>query len=300
MSTEKEGGLGPQDYLCYCILRELDTYQREGRSVTRTQFLKLPCIADHYLYDDHELDIGLPRYWYQYGEIVNEQPLSSSYYNVTPGEWGGHQVQPAPGISSDAFDVSEDVQQHISSVVRRVVSQFANQDSKEVKDFQYKNHAPNSFVRSFDEFREFVLNQDQQNASLADFSQGSVQSMEERGKEYLDELLMEYPADQYSDMYDLFLRWEDTARLLIDDGEFNDIEDLLGDFWETFSKVELRFQHAQNTPKEQKVRWMNERNEEINSFNIRLSEVRKDVLADRETSNIFESVTQSGTPDDLI
>lgn len=300
MSAEDNDRLDARDYLCYYLLRELDSRQRDGRSVTRTQFLKLPCIADHYLSSQFGIDVELPRYWYQYGEILNEQPLAGSYYNVTPGEWGGRRVQPAPGVSETVFDVSEDVRQRVHEVIRQVVSEFANRDSKAVKDFQYEHYAPNDFVRLFDEFREFVRDQKQQNATLADFVDGTIQSPEERGKELLDDLLVEYPADLYSDTYDLFLRWEDTTRLLLDDGEFDRARELLDDFWETFSKVELRLHHQHNTPQGQERRWRNERDDELSAFDARLTEVREEVLAGRETSDVFDSVARSGSPDGRI
>ncbi len=300
MSREDETGLGAHEFLCYHLLRQLDDRQHEGRSVTRTQFLKLPCIADRRLADRFEVDVELPRYWYQYGEILNEQPLDGHYYTVTPGEWGGQSVQPAPGTSEDAFDVPEGVKQSIRAVVREVVGEFANQESEAVKDFQYEQYAPNDFVVLFDEFREFLHDQDQQNAALTDFTDQSLESPEERGKERLGALLTAYPADKYSNMYDLFLRWEDTVRLLLDDGAFDAAEELLDDFWETFSKAELRFHHAQNTPKEQERRWLEERDEEISGFDDRLTEVRESALTNREPSDLLSTLADSETDDDLI
>lgn len=300
MSREDEAGLDAHEFLCYLLLRELDDRQREGRSVTRTQFLKLPCIADRLLSDRFDVDVELPRYWYRYGEILNEQPLDGHYYTVTPGEWGGHSVQPAPGITEDAFDVPETVEQPVRTVVRDVVGKFANQQSETVKEYQYEQHAPNRFVVLFDEFREFVRNQDQQNAALSDFADRALESPEKQGKEHLDELLAEYPPDLYSDMYDLFLRWEDTTRLLVEDGAFDRVEELLEDFWETFSKVELRFHHGQNTPIEQRRRWSEARDDEITGFDRRLGEVRESILVTREPGEVVGSLLESSPSDDLV
>lgn len=299
MSAEDDVDLDAREFLCYHLLQQLDARQHEGRSVTRTQFLKLACIADHHLLERFDVDVELPRYWYQYGEILNEQPLDGRYYNVTPGEWGGRSVQPAPGITEDSFDVPEDVERAIRTVVKESVGEFANEESSTVKEFQYDRYAPNDFVVLFDEFREFVRDQDHQNASLADFAGGSLESPERRGKEHLDQLLAEYPADLYSDMDDLFLRWEDTTRLLLEDGAFDDVEELLDDFWETLSKVELRFHHGRYTPEEQERRWSNERDDEIAGFDRRLTEVRESILATREPGDVIGSLVEADPSDDL-
>jgi len=299
MSASGEDDLDARDYLCYTLLEELEAAQ-PGRSITRTQFLKLTCIADRRLKDEHDLDIELPRYWYQYGEILNEQPISNSTYTMTSGPWGGKKIQPSPGISKNSFFIPPEISQAIYSVVHGVVSEFANEDADKIKNHQYEKYAPSGFIRRFDEFRSFLNDQDQQNASLADFGRGSLQSPEDEAYELLDELLAEYPVDLYSEMHQLFLRWEDTTRLLIEEGDFDKAESLLEDFWETFSKVELRHRHGQNTPESQKVRWLNERDDEIANLGDRLTEIREDVLFDREPNGILQTVAETDLSEDAI
>lgn len=300
MSAEEDKDFDARDFLCYFLLRELEAAQPEGRSVTRTQFLKLSCIADRRLFEKYNIDIDLPRYWYQYGEILNEEPISNSTYTVTPGEWDGKKVQPAPGISRDSFTVPGEIRQPLYSVVRQVAYEFAGKDTQEIKDHQYDEYAPTEFIRTFDEFREFIIDQDRQNASLADFATGSLQSPEDQAKELLDNLLAEYPVELYSEMYELFLRWDDTTRLLLEEGDFEAAEELLDDFWETFSKVELRHHHEQNTPENQQIRWVNERDDETASFRTRLTEMREELLSNREPSGTLQSIAQSDIAEDTF
>lgn len=299
MSASGEDDLDARDYLCYTLLEELEAAQ-PGRSITRTQFLKLTCIADRRLEEQHDLDIELPRYWYQYGEILNEKPISNSVYTETTGEWGGRKIQPSPGISRSSFYISPDISQAVYSVVHDVVGKFANDDAETIKDYQYQQYAPSGFIRRFDEFRSFLENQDEQNASLADFGSGSLQPPEEEAYELLDTLLAEYPVDLYSDMHRLFLRWEDTTRLLIEAGDFDTAENLLEDFWETFSKVELRHHHGQHTPESQEVRWLNEREDEIANLGTRLTEIREEQLSDRESNGILQTVAKTDLSEDAI
>jgi hypothetical protein len=300
VSTDKEPEYTARDYLCYALLEQLDAKQHDGRSIVRTQFLKLTCIADRILEEDYDQDLELPRYWYQYGEILNETPLNSSTYNVSQAEWNDQTriVSPAPGITSDAFDLDVDEKEDIDRVVSRVVRKYANDESDLIKQDQYEQYAPTPFVQSFDEFRGFVGDQEAQNTSLTDFINEDVPAAEEEAKDRLDTLVASYPEELYSTMYKLFLRWEDTTRLLIDYEDFDQVESLLKDFWETFSQVELRHHHEQHTPREQKLRWHDDQDELIAGFRAKLSEVREDVLLQRETSGVLDSMTEAGFPEE--
>lgn len=191
--------------------------------------MKRSCTVDRELTDEYGVDVELPRYWYQYGEILNEQPISNSTYTVTPAEWDGRNVQPAPG-ADDSFVVPGDVRKPIREVVRKLAHRFAQEDADAIKRHQYENHASNEFVRQFDAFREFVSNQDEQNTSLFEFGSGDVSSPEERGTELLDSLVQTYPTEEYTEMYDVFFRWDDTTRLLLKQGEFEAVAELLAGF----------------------------------------------------------------------
>lgn len=300
VSNDEEPEYAARDYLCYSLLAQLDAEQNEGRSIVRTQFLKLTCIADRILEEDHGRDVELPRYWYQYGEILNETPLNSSTYNVSQANWSDRArvVSPAPGITADAFDVDPPEKEDIDRVVSHVARKFANDDSESIKDYQYEQYAPTTFIKTFDEFREFIGNQESQNTSLSDFGENTIPASEDEAKEKLDDLLGAYPEEQYSTMYKLFLRWEDTTRLLLDHEDFDQVEALLEDFWETFSQVELRHHHEQHTPNNQKLHWQSEQDDLVTGFRSKLSEVRDEVLLQRETSGVLDSMTETGFPEE--
>lgn len=299
-SNDEEPEYDARDYICYSLLSHLDAEQNEGRSIVRTQFLKLSCIADRILKEDYDRDVELPRYWYQYGEILNETPLNSTTYNVSYAEWDDRTrvVSPAPGITTDAFDVDPTEKEDIDRVVGHVARKFANDDSDSIKDHQYEQYAPTSFIQAFDEFREYIGDQEAQNTSLSDFGDNAVPAAEDEAKEKLDALLTTYPEDQYSTMYKLFLRWEDTTRLLLDHEDFDQLEPLLEDFWETFSQVELRHHHEQHTPNDQKLRWRSNQDDLVAGFRSKLSEVRDEVLLQRETSGVLDSMTETGFPEE--
>lgn len=295
MSDEERTEYGARDFLCYQLLKQLDDAQRDGRSITRTQFLKTAPIADRILSDEYGRDVGLPRYWYMYGEVLNEKPLGGGYYTTTDGPWGGKAIELAPGTTMDAFDVADDVQRDVFEVARRVANEFANEPTSELKAYQYREYAPTSFITAFDDFRDFLSETDQQNTTLGSFTSGeNSYSCETEALELLDDVLVEYPEERYDEMYDVFLEWEDTTRLLLEqEASFGEIEGLLSDFWETFSKVELRLRHEQNTPQEQKIEWIEERDDVKREFRDRLAEIKENALADRESSDVLQAVVES-------
>jgi len=150
-------------------------------------------------------------------------------------------------------------------------------------------------VTAFDDFRSFVSDTDRQSTTLSSFTSGEDSySREREASKLLDDVLVAYPEDTYDEMDDVFLEWEDTTRLLLErEAPFDAVENLLSDFWETFSKVELRLRHEQNTPCEQKAEWIDERDDVKRAFRDRLSDIREDLLTDRESSNVLESVAES-------
>lgn len=295
MSDEEQTEYDARDFLCYQLLKQFDDAQRDGRSITRTQFLKIAPIADRILADEYDRSVGLPRYWYMYGEVLNEKPLSGGYYTTTDGPWGGKAIELAPGTTFDTFDIADDVRRDVHEVARKLADDFANESTDKLKAYQYQKYAPTSFITAFDDFREFISDTDQQSTTLDSFTTGeSSYSRETEALELLDEVLVEYPEETYDEMYDVFLEWEDTTRLLLQqEAAFGAIESLLSDFWETFSKVELRLRHEQNTPQEQKIEWIDERNDVKREFRDRLTEIREEALTDRDPSNELEAVAES-------
>lgn len=295
MSGEGQTEYDARDFLCYQLLEQLDSAQRDGRSITRTQFLKIAPIADRVLSDEYSQNVGLPRYWYMYGEVLNEKPLSGGYYTTTDGPWGGKAIELAPGTTLDAFDVEDDVRRDVHEVARKLANDFANESTDDLKTYQYREYAPTDFITAFDEFRDFISETGQQSVTLDRFtSDQDSYSRETEALELLDDVLVEYPETTYEEMHDVFLEWEDTTRLLLEqETSFDEIGGLLSDFWETFSKVELRLRHEQNTPQEQKLQWLDERGDVKREFRERLSGIQEEALTARESSNVLDSVAGS-------
>jgi hypothetical protein len=288
------------EYLCYELLRQLDRRQNEGRSVTITQFRKLTAVADRLLAEEHGAETGLPRYWYRYGEVANNEALGDDVFTISPAQWGGKKVSVAPGVTDGQFSVGEDYRSAVHEVVRTLVSEFGNERSELIKQRQYEEFAPNEFVSAFDAFRSYIQSTDQHTPTLDSFVSGrDSTSREDEALERLDDLLVLYPKELYDQMYDLFLDWEDTVRLLLEqERSFEEIDDIQEDFWRTFSRVELRIHHQQNTPSEQLARWMEERDDLRSAYESKLRELRDDLLSGREQSGELDRV--AGSFDDSV
>lgn len=249
------------DYLVHQLLSELQEEQDDWRSITSSQFSKLPCIADRYLLDEYGTNIQFPRYWYKYGEVGNREPLDTTLYiKEEAEEWGGIEIRPAQ--VDKEFEIDEELKERIDVAVEFVVDNFANVNIEKVKELQYNHFAPNKFVKTFEELRTRIY-------KLADEHDIGNENSEEEAKKVeslLKELREEYPEEKYQEMYSDFETWVDLMEDAIDEREFGLAEARLEDFWEVFSKVHLRMEHNNNPIDSQMSRWEIENDDEISSY----------------------------------
>ncbi|MCX2818041.1 hypothetical protein EGH25_01555 [Haladaptatus sp. F3-133] len=282
------------DYLSYRLLERLLKAQHDGRDVTKTQFWKLPCIADRYLQDELDINVKLPRYWYQYGEILNASAVSDGLFmEKEDTAWEGTRIVLSPGIDDSQFEIGDRDRVGVDRAVHKVVSDFANEDSHRLKGYQYRKYSPTEFIRVFDEFRQ-QLKMEEPSTTLSDFGEGG-EAPSELALKTLDDVYGTYPKDMYGEGYSLFLRWEDTVRMVLEGDDIETASSLTESFWETFSKIELRLKHEQNTPEAQMLRWEQEKSTVISEFRNRLSNIRGDVLAERDDNGdrVLDTISES-------
>jgi hypothetical protein len=72
---------GEPEYLGWSLLVHLKDQSND--QISRSKFLKLCCITDRYLLEKHDYDVGLPRYWYMYGELANQHEFSGRFFNAS-------------------------------------------------------------------------------------------------------------------------------------------------------------------------------------------------------------------------
>ncbi|MFW5949837.1 MAG: hypothetical protein ACOCR6_00590 [archaeon] len=285
---------GEPEFLGWLLLKQLK--DQSDDQISRSKFLKLCCIADRRLAGTHQYEVGLPRYWYMYGELANEHEFSARFYNAPLAiGWEGQQYIPKE-LPVEAFDVSEEGLELIPQAVRWTVNEFGRKNVEEIKRHQYEEHAENEFIRTYSELRWLLNTIDLgRQERLPNYGSGG-ESNEEYLKRQLDEMMAAYPDDEerYDAMKRLYFRWDDTVRLMVDQSvEYSRIAEFLDDFIRTLSKVVLRFAYNQNISDERLVNWEEDAAEEKSEFATHLKEVRSKHLRNRSRSTELDRVSDA-------
>lgn len=277
--TDADPDFGRSEYLCYRLLVELD--DASASAISGSKFHKLSCLTDRYLGSELGHDVGFPRYWYVYGEVVDEQTLDGDFYIAPSAKyWSGRRYLPAEDVSDWHFAVPDEQKSAIEDAVDWAVGKFADANAEGVKKYLYHHHIPNEFVRTYSDLRAQLkrVNLDEQ-YTLGDFE---VTSQSTRGfvVESLERMVETYPRKDYPEAYELFVEWYDTVELLLedDDPDYSTIEEFLDSFITMLAKVELRFHHRQHIPDERIKQWEDERLDAKETFASKLTQKRRELL----------------------
>ena len=286
------GNLGAVEYLGHQLLMK---HQEQRGLVPKTVFHKLWCISARHLQDNYETDIGLPRYWYKYGEMADEQSASDEFYGISTAPWGGADYKPVWKLKPEDFDVSPEERNLIDNTVKWTLNRFYRRNSRYLEYYQYHAYSPNNFIRAYSELREHLQhrNLDTQEVLTQHFVEFDVENNQELITVLLDELVITYPEndEDYEPMHTLFLRWDDTARLLLDrENPFDELETFLDMFVEALSKAVLQLKYNEHIPEGQLERWESKADEAVSNFEAYLDDYRAEVLEHREMSGVLESV----------
>jgi hypothetical protein len=106
-------------------------------------------------------------------------------------------------------------------------------------------------------------------------------------------MIATYPNEKYDHMYSLFLEWESLTRQFIYNEMFSQLDNFTSEFWNTFSRVELRIHHNENISPLKIRRWKNEREEHIESFEQEIEDKQHVLLENREPSDELDSVSEA-------
>lgn len=285
---------GEPEFLGWLLLRRLK--EQSNDQISRSKFLKLCCIADRRLSNYHGYHAGLPRYWYMYGELANEHEFAGRFYNAPLAiGWEGQQYIPKD-LPIDVFDVSERGLETIPEAVNWTVREFGPKNVEAIKQHQYEEHAENEFIRKYSELRWLLSTIDLGRQERLDNYGSGGESNEMYLKRQLDGMMTVYPADEerYENMKGLYLRWDDTIRLMVDQSvEYSRIAEFLDDFIRTFSKGVLRFVYNQNISDDRLRDWEEDAAEEQAKFTTHLKDVRSELLRGRSRSTELDRVSEA-------
>ena len=307
MSPEQE--YGAAEYLCYETVRQMEA---RGRDVPETDFNKF-CSLVYEEANKEDIDIPLPIYWYEYGNVVSTDHIHNELLVHEHTRWGsnwGRKVT-IQDISQDVFDVSEDIMGSIKSAANSVASRFSQKyGTIHAKNHSYDRQAPNEFIKIMNEFRDALDNQEVPDAAnreeyvegvdatfhdLLGISTDKTETEEidlddSELREYLRKLVQEFPEDTYTVMDGEFYEWQSTCRELIRHNLYGELRRFQSQFWNGFSKVELRIKHNENLPPGTIMAWQEERQEHIKTFENQLETKRSVIQSHREETdkvNVF-------------
>lgn len=289
---QDEPEFGEPEFLGWVLLRFLK--EQSDDQISRSKFLKLCCIADRRLIDAHGYECGLPRYWYMYGELANEHEFSGRFYNAPVAiGWEGQQYIPKE-MDGEMFDISDEGLNLIPRAVKWTVREFGRKNVEEIKRRQYQEYAENEFIKKYSELRWLLNTIDLgQQERLDNYGNGG-ESNEEYLRRQLDEMMDAYPSDnqRYKEIETLYLRWDDTVRLMIDQSiEYSRIAEFLDDFIRVLSKSVLRFEYNQHISDDRLSEWEEDAAEEKSDFTTHMKKIRSEGLQNRSRSTELDRVS---------
>lgn len=287
------GDLGAVEYLGHQLLMR---HQEQRGLVPKTVFHKLWCISARHLKDNYQTDIGLPRYWYKYGEMADEQSVDDGFYGISSAPWDGRAYKPVWELEADDFDISSEERELIDSTVKWTLNRFKRRGSRYLESYQYQAYSPNNFIRAYSELREHLQHMDLDSQEVLTQHEFEVDNNEELVTAYLDELVITYPEndEDFASFQTLFLRWDDTARLLLErERPFEELDAFLDTFVEALSQVVLQLKFNEHVPDNRLSRWESEADDATTDFETRLDNYRAELLEDREMSGVLESVAET-------
>lgn len=293
--SDEEPRYGKPEFLGWYLLVRLK--ERSDEQISRSKFLKLCCIADHYLLEELDYDVGLPRYWYKYGELASEHEFAGRFYNAPSAVgWEGQRYLPKRTLEVEDFEVSKEDIRSINAGVEWVVKNYGGKDVEDLKEYQYSEQAPNAFIEKYSELRWLLKTIDLGSQQRLDTYGDEFASNQEYVESLLDEMMETYPEEEarYGEMYSLYLRWDDTIRLMLDQsGDFGAIEEFLDEFISALSRTVLRFNYNRNISAERMQNWEADAAEKKDDFEDALRRRRKALLRQRDRSAELDGVSDS-------
>lgn len=297
MSESVEGGsdfdFGPSEYLLYRVLWELR--ENTGGETGRTKFHKLCILADKKLNEEYDRDIGLPQYWYKYGKTLAESEIDGAVaFTPHSNHRRGFAYYPADQVSESDFDhLEEDLKDDIFEVAIEVVDEHGEKDYQELEKYQYENFPPHEFVTAYGNFRWYLssISLDRNQKTFENFTAPSEKS---RIEELLDEMLVSFDEDEFEEIYDLYLDWDDTVRLLNEEGaSARELLDFTETFIEAIAKAVLRFKDQSYISESRLEEWEEEKGKVLNDLEKKIQRRRRSTLSDRSSSGELGDISDS-------
>lgn len=285
--------LGPAEYLGHRLLKKL---QENRGKVSKTSFYKFWTICDRELLEQYDIDVGVPRYWYKYGELVDEPSVNSDFYSRPQAPWGGQAYKPDYDISESDFNITSPEKEAIGDIVIWASERFGGYNARELEMYQYENFSPNDFIYAYSQMREYLqyTNLDKQKP-IDLFEKKGPDNNRDLVIKKLDEMLGLYPEDErYENVRDLYLLWDDTVRLVIKQGtSFSTIEVMLDEFVEVLGRTILRLEYNSDVSEDRMSEWDDETRDAVQNYRSNLESRRSELLTEYEDATTLGMVGET-------
>ena len=267
-------GQDSNQLLEYTIDTLLKTFNPDCKPIMKkVHFYKMMDILDTRL-KEQDIDIGYPKYWYMYGSVAHLNLLEEFIPRGFSRYWVDNSIV-YPSVHRKSFDIDKSIMHVINSIVQdiRKKYQFKENYGRLLKKDSYRLNSPYDFNTTFQDYLDSIHSLKNQN---------TLYSSNDLLEPLLDKLLAEFPEDDYPELLDIHLAWDDTTRLIIDHMQeskekYYCLEKLTMLFWSIYSKA-IRIDHNQHIPKEIILEWEQEYGSSIQSIDAKIEDIRNEVI----------------------
>ncbi|WP_440950794.1 hypothetical protein [Methanosphaerula subterraneus] len=263
-------------YTVEALLREANP---NGEPYFRKTYFFKTLFLLHQALKEKQIDIRLPYCWYLHGPLVEQDTFEDQ-----TGTQLQNYITPANSTMriTNVYDdgIIEKEKQVILIEIRKILKKYKtgpiwHEDYGNKLVGEAYRRAPFTYQRTYK--REFLPYFDdlENDSNLYDYAYERISQNLFR---YLDSLITQFPERDMNDIFDVYLMWDDTTRLKIENHEsINDIKDLSTQYWEIFCSL-LRIKQNENVLPRVVDRWEHEFSRAQPSYYHKLESIQDDSL----------------------
>lgn len=260
----------------YTIDTLLNTFNPDRKPIMKkAHFFKMMDIVDTRLLKQ-KIDIRYPSYWYRYGSVTDFAYLDQVIPKGFSGRYFDGEHIFFPSSHRRIYNIDPHKQTIINSAIKLTCEKYRYQSDygKQLKKDSYELNSPYKFNTTFQEYIEIVSNP----------TQSTLFPKEEILELLLNKLLEEFPEEDFPELLDINLAWDDTTRLVLDDfneSKYQSLKILMNLFWGVYSKG-IRSIYNKYFPADYVINWKLEYEKSISIVEQKIEELRKEILIEQK------------------
>jgi len=259
----------------YTIDTLLKTFNPDRKPIMkRAHFYKMMDIVDTKL-KKQKIDIRYPSYWYRYGSVTDFAYLDQVIPKGFSGRYFDGEHIFFPSSHRRTYDIDPHKRAIINSTIELTCDKYRYKSDygKLLKKDSYELNSPYKFNTIFQDYIEIVSNT----------TQSTLFPKEEILESLLNRLLGEFPEEDFPEALDIYLSWDDTTRLVLDD--YNESKDqllalLMDLFWGVYSKG-IKSIYNKYFTADHVIIWKQEYEQSLPIEEKKIEGLRKEILVKR-------------------